>query len=172
MLWRWGGRMAVGARAGVRHAPRMLAALFGGLCVWTAHALWQAAAVPRTVVQETSVQPAGRRAVLTADVASIAARHLFGEVTTSPVDASPPPTRVALVLGGVWYAPAGDAYALIGEPGAAQRPYRTGDRLPGGVELVGIEADRVLLRREGQIETLALPRAASAPKPVAAQRAR
>ena len=50
------------------------------------------------------------------------------------------------------------------EPGAAQRPYRTGDRLPGVVELAGVEADRALLRRDGKVETLALPRAGALPR--------
>jgi general secretion pathway protein C len=168
--------MVVGAHAGVRHAPPMLAVLFCGLCVWTAYALWRSSLAPQVTEIATPVQPADRRPMLTADVALIAARHLFGEVATSPVGASPPPTRAALVLGGVWYTPDGDAYALIGEPGAPQKPYRTGNRLPGGIELAAVEADRVLLRRDGKVETLALPRAASvsasasAPRPVAAPR--
>lgn len=149
----------------------MLAVLFCGLCAWTAYALWRSSLAPQVTEIATPVQPADRRPVLTADVALIAARHLFGEVTTSPAGAPPPPTRVALVLGGVWYAPAGDAYALIGEPGAPQKPYRTGNRLPGGVELAGVEAERVLLRREGKVETLALPRAASAPRSASASAA-
>lgn len=158
---------AVLVASAARHGPVLLAVLFCGFGLWSARTLWQSAAAP-----PPAQEPTDRRPALVADASLIASRHLFGDALASQTDAPAPPTRAALVLGGVWYTPGGDTYALIGEPGAAQRPYRTGDRLPGGVELVGIEADRVLLRREGQVETLALPRAASAPKPAAPRRAR
>lgn len=56
--------------------------------------------------------------------------------------------------------------------GAAQQSYRVGDRLPRGVELTGVEADHVLLRRGGRIETLALPRVPLQRLPAGAERHR
>lgn len=165
-------RLAVAAMV-ARQAPLMLAILFFVLAARSVYALWQGVRAPQAM-SATSVRHADRQPTLAADVGSIVGRHLFGDAAVSKADAPPPPTRAALVLGGVWYTPDGDAYALIGEPGAAQKPYRMGNRLPGGVELAGVEADRVLLRRDGKVETLALPRAtpvfASAPRPVAAPR--
>jgi hypothetical protein len=151
-----------------RQAPRMLAILLFVLAAQSVHALWQGGRTPQVVPTESL--PPIRPAPLVADVGAIVGRHLFGNAAASRADAPPPPTRAALVLGGVWYTPAGDAYALIGEPGAPQRPYRTGDRLPGGVELAGVEAAHVLLRRDGKVETLALPRAATVAQPAAATR--
>lgn len=155
---------AVLVASAARHGPLLLALLFCGLGVWSARALWQSTAVLPSPVPTGENDSAGRRPALAADAALIASRHLFGDAVATETGTPAPPTRAALVLGGVWYTPAGDAYALIGEPGAPQKPYRAGNRLPGNVELAGVEADRVLLRREGKVETLALPRAAAASK--------
>ena len=155
-------RLAVAAM-GAQQAPRVLAILFFALAAWSAHVLWQGVRAPQAV-SAPAAPHAQRPPALVADVGLIVGRHLFGDATASLANAAPPPTRAALVLGGIWYTPAGDTYALIGEPGAAQRPYRTGDRLPGGVELAGVEADRALLRRDGKVETLALPRAGALPR--------
>lgn len=155
---------AVLVASAARHGPVVLVVVFCGLGLWSARALWWSAA-PQPTLPAAHVEEANRRPPLAADASLIAGRHLFGDAAAGQTDAPAPPTRAALVLGGVWYTPDGDAYALIGEPGGAQKPYRTGNRLPGGVELAGVEADRVLLRREGKVETLALPRAAAVPKP-------
>lgn len=153
-------RLIAVAMASARRGPLLLGLLFCGLTVWASRGLWRVVTAPPAVVQTPVATSALPRPTLTADVAAIAGRHLFGEAASERSEAPPPPTRAALVLGGVWYTPAGNAYALIGAPDAAQKPYRTGDRLPGGAELVGVEAGRVLLRRDGQVETLDLPRAA------------
>lgn len=163
------GRQADGGNALAAVAPRALAVLCCGLAAWSALGTWRAVSTQQAGAPAAAPPPAERRPALAADVGAIVDRHLFGSAAVSQAQA-PQPTRAALVLGGVWYAPAGDAYALIGEPGAPQKPYRTGDRLPGGAELAGIEAARVLLRRDGQTETLALPRAPSAPSPTARAR--
>lgn len=153
------GRHGMGGSAVAAVAPRVLTALFCALAAWSALATWRAARTPSAASPAGPASSAARSPALATDVGAIVSRHLFGDAASNPAEA-PPPTRAALVLGGVWYTPAGNAYALIGEPGAPQKPYRTGDHLPGGVELAGVEADRVLLRRDGQTETLALPRVA------------
>lgn len=158
--------VAVGTR---RWGPWLVAVLFVALGAQAALDAWRSFPLATTVpaASVASGAPIGPR--LEADVAAIGDRHLFGSASAA-IAAEPPQTRVALVLGGVWYAPTGAAYALIGEPGAAQRSYRVGERLPGDVELAGVEADRVLLKRDGQVETLALPHGSLAPRPPAPPR--
>lgn len=95
----------------------------------------------------------------------IAAWHLFGTQSTpqpevkqvAPVDA--PDTRLRLTLSGV-FASADDkeARAIIGDERGKEDTYAPGDSLPGGVKLSAIHADRVILLRNGQYETLRLPR--------------
>ncbi len=150
----------------------MLAAVvFAALCVHALLDVWRAPADPARVPKVTATAVAPQRAALRANVAAISGRHLFGTALPAREEA-PPPTRAALVLGGIWYSPAGEVYAVIGEPGAAQKAYRTGDRLPGGLELAGIELDHVLLRRDGKTETLALPRSSLPSRPAGAAQAR
>lgn len=152
------GGLAVVVATVSRRGPWLVAIVFVALVSQAALDVWRGLAMTPGVPAAPVVAPVADQPQLVADVAAIAGRHLFGAAATGSADAPPPPTRAALVLGGVWYAPEADAYALIGEPGAAQRSYRVGDRLPGGVELTDIEVDHVVLRRDGRAETLALPR--------------
>ena len=163
MLGRRTGRMAAGATGALRHGPLVLAALLGALCLAAARDLWRAGAAPPPVSLAPIPAANSRGAqALVSDTALVARRHLFGAVQQSE---APPATRAALLLGGIWYAPDGDGYALIGAVGESQRPYRSGDRLPGGVELESVHADHVLLRRAGRTEKLSLPRAAPIARP-------
>lgn len=158
MIGRGTGGLAAVAGAVFHRGPWLIAVLFAAFGCVAALDVWRALAVkaPVAVTPAAAVTRAG--AGLPTDAAAIVGRHFFGLAAAGGEGAAPPPTRAALVLGGVWYTPAGTVYALIGQRGAAQRSYKVGDRLPGGVELVGVEADRVLLRRDGKTETLALPR--------------
>jgi general secretion pathway protein C len=158
MIGRGTGGLAAVAGTVSHRGPWLIAILLAAFGCVAALDVWRIVTVkaPVAVSPAVGVTPAG--AGLPTDVAAIVDRHFFGLAAAGGKGAAPPPTRAALVLGGVWYTPAGDVYALIGEPGVAQRSYKVGDRLPGGVELVGVEADRVLLRRDGKTETLALPR--------------
>jgi len=104
--------------------------------------------------------PAQKRRI---DVAAIANSHLFGVAGPDPgsaVDAAnAPQTRMALVLTGII---AGDdaatGLAILGESASSAKVYGVGDALPGGARLHSVYSDRVLLERNGQIESLALPR--------------
>jgi len=70
-----------------------------------------------------------------------------------------PETRLRLSLHGVF---ASDdpalAMAIIAEKGGRDRAYRRGDALPGGATLHEIYPDRVILSRNGKLETLKLKR--------------
>lgn len=69
-----------------------------------------------------------------------------------------PETRLELTLLGVFQT-GGEterAGAIIAEEGGNGELYRVGDRLPGEARLEEVHADRVILRRQGQLEALKL----------------
>ena len=98
------------------------------------------------------------------DIAKVIGWHLFGTPSAGtsapgggPIDA--PDTRLNLVLRGVLSSDdAEGARAIIAEPNGDENYFRVGSGLPGGAELTEIHADRIILRRAGQYETLRLPR--------------
>lgn len=109
-----------------------------------------------------------------ADYRQIAALHLFGQaVQTSapgeaPIDA--PETRLNLTLRGILFNTLPElTRAIISAPGRDDEIYRTGAQVPGGAVIEQIYADRVMLLRNGQFETLRLPEeSAIAPRGAAA----
>ncbi|MGH8232327.1 MAG: type II secretion system protein GspC [Steroidobacteraceae bacterium] len=91
-------------------------------------------------------------------LATIVNAHLFGAAPrASGVDA--PNTTMPLTLAGVIADPdPSKGVAIIGENAAAGKLYSVGGALPGGVHLHSVYSDRVLLERNGGLETLMLPR--------------
>lgn len=92
----------------------------------------------------------------------IAAAHLFGVYTADnnePVVADVRPTQLNLKLQGVFAAAGQRGYAVI-EEGGQQTAYAAGDALGGGVTLEQILPESVLLRRNGVLEKLELPKQA------------
>ena len=95
---------------------------------------------------------------------SVVNLHLFGEasqietvVTDAPIDA--PKTNLKLVLRGVFSNSDQDkAMAIIADAAGKESLYRTGSQVPGGATVHTIYGDRVILQRNGQFETLYLPR--------------
>ncbi len=102
-------------------------------------------------------------------VQDIVAAHLFGEAAPTAADGNAPQTAVQLVLAGVLAVPDPKrGLAIIGPSAAAARLYTVGGAVPGGVKLYSVYPDRVLLDRDGSIESLLLPKKpalASAPPP-------
>jgi general secretion pathway protein C len=94
----------------------------------------------------------------TLQLATIVNAHLFGAgVVSSGSDA--PATSMPLILAGVIADPdPARGVAIIGENAAAGKLYAVGAAIPGGVRLHAVYADRVLLERNGGLETLMLPR--------------
>lgn len=66
-----------------------------------------------------------------------------------------PETGLTLTLHGVFLATRSERSSAIlsGRDDAAER-YRIGDGLPGGAELIAVERHRILLRRNGEVESL------------------
>lgn len=98
---------------------------------------------------------------------SVAGLYLFGKVGATPKvkqdrPAEAPKTRLRLMLKGVFTGEqGGESGAIIEEIGKATSYYRIGEQLPGNAVLEEVYSDRVLLRRNGQLETLAFEQQSS-----------
>jgi general secretion pathway protein C len=107
------------------------------------------------------------------DLAAITNAHLFGAAPAARQDAAnAPQTSMPLVLSGII---AGNdpqnGLAILGPSAQNARVYAVGDSVPGGAKLHSVYSDRVLIERDGRLESLTLPRQANsgnAPPPSAA----
>ena len=112
----------------------------------------------------TPQAPATQGRTNNAAIQQIAAWHLFGDPAEQPqVQAPPeeeiPETKLNLVLRGVMAVEdEGRAQAIIAKPGGDEQHYGVGDSLPGGAVLKEIKPASVILLRNGQFETLSLPK--------------
>ena len=89
--------------------------------------------------------------------------HLFGDakkpvvVLQKVIDA--PETRLRLDLKGVFASSnASEALAIISSSKGKDKTYHIGDKVTGGALLHMVYADRVILKRNGKLETLRLPK--------------
>jgi general secretion pathway protein C len=121
-----------------------------------------------------SPQPGGQHVrAHTLDVAAVTRAHLFGAAPLPKQDgANAPQTTIPLVLTGTI---AGNdpqnGLAILGQTAQTGKVYAVGDNVPGGAKLHSVYSDRVVLERNGQLESLALPRQVNngnAPPPSAA----
>ena len=107
------------------------------------------------------------------DPGVIANAHLFGAApVTAQAGRGAPPTSIPLVLTGTI---AGNdpqnGLAILGQTAQTAKVYAVGDTVPGGPKLHSVYSDRVVIDRDGQLESLALPRqlnAGNAPPPSSA----
>ena len=93
----------------------------------------------------------------------ISSYHLFGDarqqavVPQKVIDA--PETRLRLDLKGVFASTiAEQALAIISSSKGEDKTYHIGDKVTGGATLHAVYADRVILKRNGKLETLRLPK--------------
>jgi general secretion pathway protein C len=116
-----------------------------------------------------ATQPAAPRV----NAATIANACLFDCPKAAPASAdNAPPSNIPLVLTGIIAASdPQNGLAIIGENASNAKVYAVGDMVPGGVKLHSVLSDKVILDRNGSLESLALPRQstgmAMAPPPVA-----
>jgi general secretion pathway protein C len=98
------------------------------------------------------------------DVQAIATAHLFGEPQgehSAPDDAQP--TQMNLVLSAVFAAnDPTKGLAVIGESPQSAKVFAVGATVRPGTRLHSVYLDRVILDRNGQLETLSLPRPSTA----------
>ncbi|MGB6604467.1 MAG: type II secretion system protein GspC [Steroidobacteraceae bacterium] len=105
-------------------------------------------------------QPVVSRAPHVTDVAAITNAHLFGAAPAPKSDdANAPQTSMPLVLTGII---AGNdpknGLAILGASAQTAKVYAVGDSVPGGATLHSVYIERVVIERNGQLESLALPR--------------
>ena len=103
----------------------------------------------------------------TLDLATITNAHLFGSAPVLQQDAAnAPQTNMPLVLTGII---AGNdpqnGLAILGPNAQSAKVYAVGDNVPGGAKLHSVYTDRVVIDRNGQLESLALPHTAGAAAP-------
>jgi general secretion pathway protein C len=101
------------------------------------------------------------------DVAAITNAHLFGAAPVpKPSDANAPETSMPLVLTGII---AGNdpqnGLAILGPNAQTAKVHAVGDTVPGGAKLHSVYTDRVIIDRNGQLESLVLPRQVSSTAP-------
>ncbi|HKR35345.1 MAG TPA: type II secretion system protein GspC [Steroidobacteraceae bacterium] len=98
------------------------------------------------------------------DVQAIANAHLFDVAQAeqqAPEDAQP--TQMNLILAGVFAAnDPTKGLAMIGESAQSSKVYAVGAVVRPGTKLHSVYLDRVILERNGQLETLSLPRPSTA----------
>jgi general secretion pathway protein C len=127
----------------------------------SARALWSAAH-PQTDPPALTTQRPARRAG--EDAHLIVNAHVFGEVPAErlPVgDAdSAPDTRLALALSGIIATQnPGEGFAILGEQGKPSHLYAAGAVVAAmSARVYRVFSDRVVLERDGELETLRLPR--------------
>jgi general secretion pathway protein C len=118
----------------------------------------------------TSAPAASSVGTQTVDVAAITSAHLFG---TPPIESKPgqdavnaQQTSLPLVLVGIIAAAdPQNGLAILGENPAAAKVYAVGDNIPGGAKLHSVLEDKVIIDRNGTLESLTLPRTAQAGAP-------
>lgn len=161
-------------RHGAR-VPRLAEwALTAAVAYATAVFTWTLVPVPeaaRWTPPPASAAPAAGRTG--PNVEAIVAAHLYGEAAAPTATAQQdsmdeaPDTRLNLTLLGILAATADrSSRALIASSGGEEKPYAIGSDVIGGVSLQAIFADRVILSRAGQLETLRLDKDAPSRAPV------
>jgi general secretion pathway protein C len=147
------------------HGPRVatwaLALALGVQAAMIVTDLAGASRSPAAATGSSAATPEAQRHSV--DVAAITNTHLFG---APPVQAVPeqnaanaPQTSMPLVLTGIISADNPEnGLAILGETAAAAKVYAVGDNVRGGAKLHSVFSDRVVLDRNGRLETLALPR--------------
>ncbi len=116
-------------------------------------------------VPPTASGAAGPQSRPGADYAVIANAHLFGIVPVADglaaEDVAAPETTLSLELRGlVVSSDPRTSHAIIADGSGRENVYFLQSELPGGAIVVGIQANRVVLKRAGLLEALLLPRLA------------
>ncbi|MFN2360506.1 MAG: type II secretion system protein N [Marinobacter sp.] len=164
--------MAAASIPGGQRLPRLLAnLLLVGLVVYLAWILaqttWLIAWDDRPVAVASSAD-SGAMDAASRRLQPMAAHQFFGraagqERVAEVVRRSAPETRLDLRLEGVLVAERPeDSGAIVAGSNGVTEHYRVGDVLPGNAELSEVEPGRILIRRNGQYESLTFDEESSA----------
>ena len=151
-----------------KHLPKFIVVVFVVLITQSFAEMTWSFFSPNQALQPNSIQTknqaAGVRKVTNASLAKLSNYHLFGDAKKSApviqqkvIDA--PETRLRLDLKGVFASTnASEALAIISSSKGKDKTYHIGDKIIGGALLHAVYEDRVILKRNGQLETLRLPK--------------
>lgn len=149
-----------------KHLPKFVFILFIILVIQTfAELTWEIFTPSEKSTSDTVHSPAVRVKTVTqnSSLKNVSEYHLFGDakkqviVQQKVIDA--PETRLRLDLKGVFASSnASEALAIISSSKGKDKTYHIGDKVTGGVLLHAVYADRVILKRNGKLETLRLPK--------------
>lgn len=165
--------IAAASIVGSHRVPRLLAnLLLVGLVAYLAWVLaqttWLIAWDERPVAVASSAATAGGTDAASRRLQPLAAHQFFGKPTgqarvAEVVRRSAPETRLNLRLEGVLVAERPeDSGAIVAGSNGVTEHYRVGDVLPGNAELSEVEPGRILIRRNGEYESLTFDEEASA----------
>ena len=149
------------------YLPKLVVVIFVILLVQTfAQLSWKLFSVDhKAVASSQRPQVPSRQPLLSSSsLKDVAAYHLFGDAKKQIVmpqkiiDA--PETRLRLDLKGTFATSnSSEAMAIISSSKNKDKTYHIGDKVIGGALLHAVYEDRVILKRNGQLETLRLPKA-------------
>lgn len=126
---------------------------------------WEFFSPAQEVASQASNKPKTQVKTLTTNtrLQDVSAFHLFGDAKKQPVvqqkviDA--PETRLKLSLKGVFASSnPKQAMAIIAASKGEDKTYHIGDKVSGGALLHAVYDDRIILKRNGKLETLRLPK--------------
>lgn len=133
------------------------------IAVLAAQLVWTLVPTPQSAAWKPAPAPPAARSSQALDLNAITSAQLFGhyEPPANPAAAalaSAPDTQLNLTLLGIFADKRNpkDSRALIASSAGDEKPYAVGDDISRGVSLHAIFADRVVLSRNGRLETLRL----------------
>lgn len=136
--------------------PQALCVVFCILLLWVWVGEWFTAN-PLSVEQSVSMV---QQQLSEKDIQKALALPIFGKyVATLSADQVLQKSTIGLHLVGIMYSPSSEASSqvVIRSSDGEEHSYSVGDRLPGGVTIEKIEANRVILRNDDVLEELRLP---------------
>ena len=151
-----------------KYLPTFIVVVFVVLITQTFAELTWSLFTPNQEIKSANIQIKNQAVAIkqatNTSLANISRYHLFGDAKKSApviqqkvIDA--PETRLRLDLKGVFASTnANQALAIISSSKGKDKTYHVGDKITGGVLLHAVYEDRVILKRNGQLETLRLPK--------------
>jgi general secretion pathway protein C len=143
------------------NGPKLVSAVIGALIVLELARLAYSMYATPVKSPQPVVTAAHRTQRAPLDIQSVVSAHLFGVAAVDPGSQDPtnaPQSSANLVLAGtIATQDPKRGVAIVSDGGAPSKVYSVGDRI-GGASLHSVYLDRVILDRNGALETLQLPR--------------
>ena len=148
-----------------KHLPKLIFILLIILITQTFAELTWGIFVPTEKLSAPMASPTSRvnTSAASSNLKNVSAYHLFGNakqpVVTEKEVINAPETRLRLNLKGVFASSKPkEALAIIASSKGKDKTYHVGDKVVGGAALHAVYEDRVILKRNGKLETLSLPK--------------